>query len=50
MNCLPMECIKGQTIIDLCIKYKINFFECLNYLQKWKDKKLISFRIQKNLF
>jgi aminopeptidase-like protein len=50
MNCLPMECIKGLTILDLCLKYKTNFFECLDYLKKWRDKKLIRFIIQKNLF
>jgi len=50
MNCLPMECIKGQTIIDLSIKYKINFFDLLNYLKKWRDKKLLKFIYQKNLF
>jgi len=45
-----MECIKGQTIIDLSIKYKINFFDLLNYLKKWRDKKLLKFIYQKNLF
>lgn len=50
MNCLPMECIKGQTIIDLCLKYKINFFEILDYLKKWQDKKLLKFITKKNLF
>jgi aminopeptidase-like protein len=49
MNSLPMECINGTSVIELSLKYRINFFELLDYINKWKNKKLIKFKIKKNL-
>ena len=49
MNSLPMECINGTSVVELSLKYRINFFELLDYINKWKNKKLIKFKIKKNL-
>ena len=43
MNCLPMEAEKGSSILELSIKYKLDFFELYEYLVLWKNKKLIKF-------
>ena len=43
MNCLPMEAQKKISIMDLSIKYNIEFYELYEYLLKWKNKKLIKF-------
>ena len=38
MNCLPMEAEKGSSILDLSIKYKLDFFELYEYLYYGKIK------------
>ena len=38
-----MEAEKGSGILDLSIKYELDFFELYEYLALWKNKKLIKF-------
>ena len=49
MNTLSLNVEKGLTLIDLYLKFNLDYQEILNYLYKWKNKKLLAFSLKKDL-
>ena len=42
MNCLQRDLKEKLSILDIAIKYQINYCEVAKYIEQWKSKKLIN--------
>ena len=42
MNCLPRDLSNGLSILDISIKYQINFTSVSDYINEWENKELIT--------